>query len=96
MPEENGNLLPGEPGYVPVETVETSVEQPKGEVSTILPPAETKQDEPEEAVDTVVEETTPVVSQDKYNQLLAAYTKLKQRVGLDIVYEKQLDNEAGL
>lgn len=93
MPDAQGNLLPGEEGYVapiipaapiaPIEPAEEAIVTPTQEEETVTTPVS----------DAVPDET---VSLEKYNQLLAAYTKLKVRVSLDHVYEKQLDAEAGL
>ena len=92
MPDENNNPLPGEEGYVaPVETPEvppTVEATPEVPVETPAPVVEY-----EDHSTPVPEETVPI---GKYNQLLAAYTRLKIRVGLDQQYEKQLDAEAGL
>lgn len=108
MPDANEKPIPGEEGYVaPVETEAAALEQPQGEETTILGSQESPLDELKaveaqlkeqeaEKPTYVSTEAVPIVSQEKYNQLLSAYTKLKQRVGLDIVYEKQLDSEAGL
>lgn len=42
------------------------------------------------------EKAKHVTDDEKYDRLLAAYTKLKQRSMLDVGYEKVLDTEAGL
>ena len=75
MPDELGNLVPGDEGYIaPVET-QPEVTESVVEAPVIVP------DPPTQA---------------QYDLLLAAYTKLKVRVGLDVMYEKALDKEAGL
>jgi len=75
MPDQNGNLLPGEAGYIATENETTHV-QPENDSNTELP-----------------DNKVPLA---QYTALLTAYTKLKARVGLDIMYEKELDKEAGL
>lgn len=100
MPDQNGNLLPSDEGYVTqIEAKQVVSEQP-----TQLTPLQELQDaeqklaeQSEKAngayVSSVPEGSVPL---DKYNALLSAYNSLKGRVSIDAQFEKQLDAQAGL
>jgi len=81
--DDQGNLQPGDEGYVApvVETPEVVTPEPVAEQPT-----------PEAEPTTLLDPPTWA----QYDALLNAYISLKKRVGLDAVYEKQLDAEAGL
>lgn len=101
MPDSEGNLLPGEEGYVapPVETpAAETVVAPNADLTLReeLQDVEHKLAEEEEQPKITDTSTIDVVSKASFDALLAAYTKLKVRVSLDPMYEKQLDAEAGL
>jgi len=100
MPDEQGNLLPGDPGYVAPEqpaVVDETLAQDPVETPVVDTPVEETPEPPAPPAEQASTEEPPVtVTQAKYDQLLSAYKKLKVRVGIDPVYEKQLDTEAGL
>lgn len=52
--------------------------------------------QPGDEVDVATIEPVSPPTQEQYDALLNAYITLKRRVGLDAVYEKQLDSQAGI
>jgi hypothetical protein len=87
MPDKNGNLILGDAGYVDPQAAAPEV--------VVEPVVETPVETPVVVEAPQVPATEPSAD-DKYNLLLAAYNKLKDRSGIDLMYAKVLDHEAGL
>lgn len=96
MPDEQGNLLPGDEGYVA--PAETQVAEAPGVVTEETPvDGTTKTLTSAEAGALNLQARVPVeVTQESYDKLLSAYIALKQRLALDPIIEKQFDAQAGL